>query len=467
MSRRLTGTIAGSIVAFACALSAAALPARAFEGQTSADALADARFFFATLRSVHPDPARKLGEPGLAALERRALAEVAAGARGGHISRRALALILTRAAAALGDGHTFVDYDGREPGDRFPPFVLGRREGQFVVRAAVAEHRSLEGQAITAIEGVPIAQYLAPLLALCSGETLVYRTRSLLSDQAGLWALSGLLAGKTELRVSAGRLEQTVRTVDRAAFRPLVLATADRRPASPSFRFLGTAGRIGYFHYPSFVNDDANRAIIAELFTALQQRRAQALIMDLRGNGGGNSKISDVILGFLTDKPLRQYSRIRTKISPELVKVSGGRFAAGETGKVVVEDLTVRPRGSPGPRFGGRFYLLTDSGTFSSASDFAAIVRDYELGVIIGEETGGVPGCFGDTYSSRLPHSGVPFYVSFKEFAAPVPRPEDGTRGVVPHLPATAEALRPFTGEADPVLALALARAERETRSSK
>ncbi len=64
----------------------------------------------------------------------------------------------------------------------------------------------------------------------------------------------------------------------------------------------------------------------------------------------------------------------------------------------------------------------------------------------------------GDTYSATLPHSRIPFGVSYKEFASPVPEPGDRERGVQPDFPVTDELLQPFRAQADPLLAFALSR---------
>ena len=107
-------------------------------------------------------------------------------------------------------------------------------------------------------------------------------------------------------------------------------------------------------------------------------------------------------------------------------------------------------------RFHGRFILLTDNGVFSSATDFAAIIKDFHLGLIIGYETGGVPTSFGDVVGVTLPYSGIELAVSFKRFLAPVPEHGDDTHGVIPDIVATDVLLAKYRTAEDPVLALAL-----------
>ena len=111
---------------------------------------------------------------------------------------------------------------------------------------------------------------------------------------------------------------------------------------------------------------------------------------------------------------------------------------------------------SSGPRFGGRVFLLTGPNTFSSAADFAAVVKDYEIGTIIGEETGGLRQCFGDRLRFSLPYSGIGFGVSHKRFYAPIPKPGDDLRGVVPDVILDKKILAQYLDSEDPVKSFAL-----------
>ncbi len=65
-------------------------------------------------------------------------------------------------------------------------------------------------------------------------------------------------------------------------------------------------------------------------------------------------------------------------------------------------------------RFTGDVFLLINEGTFSSATMLAATIKDYELGTLVGEETGGLASNFGEVYSFALPNTRLVATVSCK-----------------------------------------------------
>jgi len=61
---------------------------------------------------------------------------------------------------------------------------------------------------------------------------------------------------------------------------------------------------------------------------------------------------------------------------------------------------------------------------------FASTIKDYKLGTLIGEETGGLATSYGDIYPFQLPNTRLHCGVSHKRFVRP--SGEDDGRGVLP-----------------------------------
>ena len=61
-------------------------------------------------------------------------------------------------------------------------------------------------------------------------------------------------------------------------------------------------------------------------------------------------------------------------------------------------------------------YLLISHHTFSSAGSFAWAFKEFGMGTVIGEESGGMNVSFGDIIYYKLPVSGLSCTISFKRF---------------------------------------------------
>ncbi len=70
-------------------------------------------------------------------------------------------------------------------------------------------------------------------------------------------------------------------------------------------------------------------------------------------------------------------------------------------------------------RFKGKLYCLCDAGTFSTASSFCAILKDYRMGELIGESTGGMASTYGNYLGVVLPNSKLTLLVSTGFYTRP------------------------------------------------
>jgi hypothetical protein len=432
------------------------------------DAEEDMRQFFSTLQRVHPDLLAKVTMEDYLKLKQQTRMEVLAKADPkGQVRVVDLAYALYYAAAFFHDGHTsvqstFPDLD--ESNTRFPGFLLNYADGAFVVTAA--RKRAMEGMELLAVNGKPVREFLQPVLDRCSGETEVSKADGFTRSQCFWYNFSHLCgsAGSLtlKLRDAEGKeSEQQVETLSAPEFRKLVPAVGngapDPRPGT-WVEFLD-ADRIAHFIYPSFIPSDPEKKKVDAIFREIKDRKSRDLIIDLRGNGGGNSEMGNYIISYLYAGKFCAFSKMRVKLSRDLLSSPDWKEAPEEyrspdlEGMVITAFETEAPASKPDAFFSGRVYLLVDGGTFSSASDFATMFRDYRVGTILGSETGGLPVSFGECFGFALDHSGIRCSVSCKQFFGPRPRPGDDEHGVLPDIPATGKELRAYRGEADPVLA--------------
>ncbi|MBO0933362.1 S41 family peptidase [Fibrella aquatilis] len=185
--------------------------------------------------------------------------------------------------------------------------------------------------------------------------------------------------------------------------------------------------------------------------TLAQQKGIKNLIVDVRGNLGGNSGASINLVSYLVNKPFQAYTQVDapvrqvsfnehlgwkfwrfflrnffTRRTPE-----GTYRRTGETGII----KPVRRNG-----FRGRVFVLINGGTFSAAAIFASLAKHNapDRVTVVGRESGGGEyGCnaFTSPYLT-LPETGVQLRLPLYKIVLAIPGQDKG-HGVMPDVPVT------------------------------
>ena len=193
----------------------------------------------------------------------------------------------------------------------------------------------------------------------------------------------------------------------------------------------------GYLNVKDFVSDKMDFSNNVDgIFEKIHNDSISNLIIDIRNNPGGNSELADYLISSIYSKPYKANSKILIKRSEQYYTYMRGYFSwwfkpfltfikqindykQTPVGKVY-EDI----KGFKNPtnipyRFKGKIYLLINSNTFSTALGFATVIKDYEIGHIIGEQTKSEVNEFGDIYPFDLPNSGLWVWTSAKRYIRP------------------------------------------------
>ena len=300
--------------------------------------------------------------------------------------------VLTELCARLKDGHTNV-YVPAELTEEFYayPDVRTRLVEDKVLVVYVSDERLQQegvrvGVEVIEINGLPVKQYAArrvtPYQSASTKQDLDVRAYeySLLTGSAKEpLELVFRDAGGQTFRKTLPRMSYKEREARAKQTPPPAPA---RQPAEPRFiRYEVHPGNIGYVLLSSF----EDQKIVEEFEAAYPQiAKTGALIIDIRGNGGGSSNIGYSILSYLTDKPFKTSAWKTRDYRPSFR--AWGR----------PEGWHVSPPGEWRPK-GDRLYsrpvvLLTGPRTFSAAEDFAVAFDFMKRGRIIGEPTGGSTG---------------------------------------------------------------------------
>ena len=206
-------------------------------------------------------------------------------------------------------------------------------------------------------------------------------------------------------------------------------ATTSTMPDVFSFRTVTTpAGTFGYLRIWTFMVRDAD-AFLAEVVRILGLLPQEGLIVDVRGNGGGNLLCAEGALQLFTPHTVQPtlLSFLATPLTLALCAGPGAQAAdltgwhdsialALETGSPYSQGLPVVPEevfNGIGQRYQGPVLLITDALCYSATDTFAAGFRDNALGPILG--TMGNTGAGGanvwthELFRELFPGSAFPF----------------------------------------------------------
>ena len=201
-----------------------------------------------------------------------------------------------------------------------------------------------------------------------------------------------------------------------------------------SYRYLTEHG-VGLLTTNTCPADEDFRKFLEVTFREIRDKQVNGLIVDLRGNGGGDSRAGDMLYSYLSDQPFRQFSRFDAKISRQYLDQRGDNPVPHDAKEYPIGTIKSldHPEQAPSDvanRFCGRVYALIGPGTLSGGTTLATLLQDYGRAILAGEETGGLASTYGDCLGFTLPHSQLHLMVPCKYFVRP--NGDTGRHGVIP-----------------------------------
>lgn len=155
------------------------------------------------------------------------------------------------------------------------------------------------------------------------------------------------------------------------------------------------------------VNEDLNK-VVADLKEGISNN-VKNVIVDVRNNPGGDSQACDMILDALKIKPGHFGAIIRfSPLAQErygYLRKSG--YITHDRSNEVVKNKDIN------------LFVITNEKTFSSAQWLATLVKDGNLGTIVGQPSSNMPSSFGDVLKFQLDNSKLEVQTSFKKWTRP------------------------------------------------
>jgi hypothetical protein len=217
-------------------------------------------------------------------------------------------------------------------------------------------------------------------------------------------------------------------------------APANRSSSPYSYRRLPQAN-AGLLDIRMFDTGEQYLQFLRRTFKNIKEQGVQNLIIDIRGNSGGDSGSADELLKFLTDKPIMSFDKVGIKFSSQYNKTSPGELKMFQTvvpeaeeGAFVKFDPSDFTRVQPSPpdplRFKGRTFVLMDGAVASSSEMFASSVRRLGIGKLVGSEAADPMAVYGQGFRVTLPNTRLTVAIACKYFR--LAGGKDDGRGVLP-----------------------------------
>jgi hypothetical protein len=443
------------------------LPPLPFEALPRGDEVLDAEEIredfeelYTTMRASHYDIYARRSQAEYDALYDRMLAEFDE-----PMSIPQIALLFHRFAAYGNIAHARIDLPGelyaayRADGGKAVPLYPRVEDGRMFVAESYAPDVPA-GAEVTAIEGKPVEYWLERLgRNIAADNPYLLGTRLEWVFPRVLWTELGAV-DSVEMTLS---VEGRERVVSVGAIDAETMKTRSAETGPEIFVQDGSTrhaemmeGGIAYLRPGVFYgletpdnpwDNTAFRTFIDESFETFLENDARALVIDIRGNPGGDNSFSDIMVSWFADRPYRFASRFLVRSSAASEASNAARIALNPASSEGVSGMFAKayaetpfgetfpfeiPFSDPrdGKRFEGPIYLLIDRHSYSNSVAVAATVKDYGFGTVLGEETSDLATSYGAMETFTLPHSDIT--VGYPKALIIRPSGDLAPRGVVP-----------------------------------
>jgi hypothetical protein len=383
-------------------------------------------------------------------------------------------LRLARLTSRIYCGHTYLNPYNQNAllrerifgGKTYLPFYFRITGGKIVVTENAAAQDLPRGSEIRKINGVPAREIINKLLAVTNADgknTLAHRlsqielTRFAAERYAHFdWYFPLVFPLKTdrfEIEAVEAQTKKTIKFQTPAMTKAERTAEIEKRYGkAPTYddgwKFEIRENSVGYLKIANSITWRLKRVkfkeFLADAFAELRAKNVKNLIIDLRGNDGGDTNIGFELARYLAKSELPPYAESRRLVrnvaaQPDLLKnldtysedlkanlrngLPPNIYRPIENGFYEIlpnEKVTTYPRVAPAENnFQGETFVIGDASNASATFSFLKFVKNNRLARIVGEESGGnlqgING--GNYYFLNLPNSRIEIDIPVYFFA--------------------------------------------------
>lgn len=317
----------------------------------------------------------------------------------------------------------------------FFPFAIESRKGNYGVRKNYSQEKSIDSIAkLVAINGIPIEKIIGRL-KLQSSKELDFLDEEYVTESFPyyLWKVYDWKSPyKIEfLDKNENRSEIEIHGVSSAML-------AEKKPEIKEevCRLTILKDSIALITIKDFDSESRKyfKKFYKNSFKKIDNLGIKNIIIDVRNHDGGDSRYGEDFAKYFADKPFQISSRTIWKVTPEFKQnfskiyipkiMRWAKFIYGinkhtkaiwntkNHGLAIVENKLIKPKRTS-LKHKKNVFVLIDNYTFSAGSMFAGMVKDYQLGTLIGQPTGNLSSFYADPLMwFMLPNSKFTFQVS-------------------------------------------------------
>lgn len=312
-------------------------------------------------------------------------------------------------AASLKDGHTSIDPFGNETQPILDVGWVADGDHLYLLD----NNGAVSGTEVTTVGGMPVADLYAAIDRLIPAENVSAENRNHARWTRYPNILYVLGAAIQEDNSVAVTLSDGGKSSTRT-FSSSYPSQSDSTDSEETIVSTRQMGDVFYVDMNSCVLGAENDAAAKALRDAVADGTTKVII-DVRGNGGGNSNACEQLLDAIgmTAPQYGVYVRY-SDLALDIHQPFARGYTQAEGGDRYEPNLDAA-KANPAVQL----VVLTDEDTYSSATMMGVFVKDGGLGTIIGRASSNAPSSFGDILYYQLPHTSIQGTVSHKQWLRP------------------------------------------------
>ena len=387
-------------------------------------AVADINFMIKTIAEIHYNPYFKIEKEQFNVNKEELLNEFDKDS----ISLKKFVSTGMKLAAQMSGGHTSMDWQNESlfpelMSYNFIPFT-GKlsKDNQYLIVTRSATQDIKKGRLIKSINGVKVADLYKECMSYIGG---IESFKNVSCEKVFPLYLffTDMISAPYAIELANTEKVLEIAGLDVSTLNAFI--SQDQQKENYIFEIV--EDNIGLISYNSCTDYEGFKIFLERTFNKIKDQNINKLIIDIRENSGGDSRLNDLLLSYITTMPYRQSSgrywkvsnqaKLAYKNNPVYEKNFGKEFLKlydeSENLSIIesFDDALIQPI-KPENYFTGKTCFLIGPNTFSSANFLADAIKTYNLSTLIGLATGELTNDFGELIDFTLPNSGNYIYVS-------------------------------------------------------